>query len=259
MAPLVQLVFSIRGFVVTILAAMLWVRRHPSSSGGRRFLTAVVAFYSALSLYIVPYGVGRLLVMGFHEVTAADVAAGRTAIVLLGAESLTVQDWDGDRYSVLVGAGAARVLEAFRVYRLASDAIIVSSGGPSGALDVEHSDGVIMREALARLGVPPSRIFLETASRNTHDQAVLVSEMLRSAGAIHVVLVTSDTHMRRSLGAFRAQGVVAVPAIARDPLATLPRSEWFLPSHYGFSGANQVAHELLGLAYYAMRGWLRFQ
>ena len=73
-----------------------------------------------------------------------------------------------------------------------------------------------------------------------------------------MVLVTVDLHMRRSLGAFRAQGIDAIPAIARRPVNRPPWNVEFLPSDTGLAESTAVARELLGIGYYALRGWYRF-
>jgi uncharacterized SAM-binding protein YcdF (DUF218 family) len=112
-----------------------------------------------------------------------------------------------------------------------------------------------MHDELVRLGVPASRVIVETASHDTHDEAVILAPMLRTHGIEHVVLVTSATHMRRSLAVFRAQGWNAVPAIAPDPGFTSTWAAWLLPSAIGLDLSHQVVHELIGLPYYWARGW----
>ena len=114
-----------------------------------------------------------------------------------------------------------------------------------------------MRDAMIRFGVPASRILVEDRSRTTRDEAVLIAPMLRSLNVDHVILVTSDFHMRRSLGAFRAVGIPAIPAIARDPFLSYPWSRWILPSSHGFELTSAVVHEVGGIGFYAARGWFR--
>jgi uncharacterized SAM-binding protein YcdF (DUF218 family) len=72
-----------------------------------------------------------------------------------------------------------------------------------------------------------------------------------------VVLVTSQTHMRRALGAFRAVGLRPIPAVAQEFERTKPLSTWILPSEEGLAIASGNAHEVIGLAYYWLRGWWR--
>ena len=105
--------------------------------------------------------------------------------------------------------------------------------------------------------VPADRIVLESTSRDTHDEAVLVGPMLRALRAQHVVLVTSEVHMRRSIASFRAAGIDAVPAIARDPLNFESRAKSFVPTTEGLRFSSGVAHEYIGLVYYWLRGWIR--
>jgi uncharacterized SAM-binding protein YcdF (DUF218 family) len=247
--------FSVGGLVVFLLAATVWLRVRPQSANARRFLLLVAVFYTAASLYGISYGTGRLLVIGLGPLQRSDVPPGRTAIVLLGSGSFTVHDWDNTRFSIMDRPATSRVLEAVRVFRLVDADWIISSGGLVDPDDTDEPAGETMRDALVQLGVPPSAILVETKSRNTHDEAVIVASMLPSMEVDHVILVTSDIHMRRSLGAFRAQGIDAVPAIARFPDLDVP---WALPSDDGLHAAAAVAHEILGLAYYSVRGWYRF-
>jgi uncharacterized SAM-binding protein YcdF (DUF218 family) len=258
MSPLADFVFSPAGLFFLLVAGALWLRVRPASAGARRVLFGGIVFYLLASIYVVPYGIGRLLVVGFREITAADLPDGPTAIVLLGGGSVTVRDWRHEGFSVLGPPGAARAFEASQVYRMARDAWVISSGGAPGGAGVRESDAVVMRDALVQLGVPEARIILDTAWGNTHDEAVHVAPMLRSLHARQVVLVTSDVHMRRSIGAFRAQGVEAIPAIARDPYLSLPRREKILPTKYGLETSGAVAHEVFGIVYYRARGWIRF-
>jgi uncharacterized SAM-binding protein YcdF (DUF218 family) len=112
-----------------------------------------------------------------------------------------------------------------------------------------------MREELVQLGVPRDRILVETASRNTREEALVIEPMLRRLGNPQVVLVTSHTHMRRSIGTFRAVGITAIPAIARDPRPEVPLSEWILPTGRALRASGEVVHELFGIPYYWLRGW----
>ena len=86
---------------------------------------------------------------------------------------------------------------------------------------------------------------------------MLNTEIIRKLRADHVVVVTSDFHMRRALGAFRAAGVDAIPAISRDPFPPRFWGDWVMPGERGLVNASAFAHEVLGIAYYRLRGWYR--
>lgn len=245
---------SIGGFVVLSMLTIVWSALRPRSAAPRRWLVAIVIFFTAASIRAFPWVLSRPLLLGFHQFDTSDVSADRTAIVLLGSGSFTVHGRD-QRIGVLDLAGAARVLEAADVYHRLGSPWIISSGGAAGGFETEPS-AAAMRTALMALGVPSDRIVLEATSRDTHDEAVLVAPMLRALNAQHVVLVTSEIHMRRSIATFRTAGIEAVPAIARDPLNVESRIKSFIPTTEGLRFSSFVAHEYIGLVYYWLRGWI---
>ena len=65
--------------------------------------------------------------------------------------------------------------------------------------------------------------------------------------------------MRRALGAFRAEGVAAIPAIAQEFDRHVSLGRLLLPSDDGLWTASTNAHEVLGLTYYWIRGWWTLQ
>jgi uncharacterized SAM-binding protein YcdF (DUF218 family) len=256
--PLVDFVFSLRGLVILLLAGVLWLRAVPQSKRPRRFLSFVALAYTLSAIYAIDYGASRLLVIGFQPLAASDVPAGRTAIVVLGSGSFTARDWSDDEYSIVDPAAASRVLEAARVYRLVNPDLVISSGGRVQPGDRNVPTAITMRDALVQLGIPPSRIVVEADSRNTHEEALRDAQVLAARNIAHVVVVTSTMHMRRSLGTFRAEGLAAIPAIARDPYRPRSWDEWIVPGDQGLQAGSSLAHEILGIVGYAARGWYRF-
>jgi uncharacterized SAM-binding protein YcdF (DUF218 family) len=247
--------FSSGGIALVLVAAAVWLGLRRESTNARRLLMAGAVLYAVFSSYPISRATGWLLTNGFTPLSRGDVPAGRTAIVVLGSGTFTARDWNQNRLPVLDRVSASRVLEAFRVFRMTDAEWVVSSAGLVRPSDLEEPNGQTMKDALIRMGVPPSRVLLETASRNTHDEAVIVRGLLEPLPVEHVVLVTSDVHMRRSLGTFRAQGIAAIPAIAHHPAPTMPWLLWVLPSRAGLDHAADVWHEILGIGYYAVRGW----
>ena len=90
--------------------------------------------------------------------------------------------------------------------------------------------------------------------------------ILARRGIERVLLVTSALHIPRALGAFRQQGIEAVPAptdflatpaerralnrsVAASVLALIPDAERLKTS-------TQALKEYLGLAVYWLRGWI---
>ena len=82
--------------------------------------------------------------------------------------------------------------------------------------------------------------------------------MLSAHPVDHVVLVTSQFHMRRSVGTFKAAGIEVIPAIVREPQAFDTWLEKLVPTDKGLKDSAMAAHEILGIVAYAVRGWYRF-
>jgi uncharacterized SAM-binding protein YcdF (DUF218 family) len=152
---------------------------------------------------------------------------------------------------------AARVLEAARVFSLVDHAIVISSGGNPHPERRSAPTGETMRDALITLGVPRDRIIVETVSKTTREEAIVVAGILKEREVDEVILVTSEVHMPRALGAFRAAGIRPIPAVAQEFERDLPWTRVFLPSKEGLAVATMNAHELLGVVYYWLRGWWR--
>lgn len=257
-SDLVAYLFSAGGIVVCLVVAALWAVATPSSRRARLFLVVMAAGFLAASIYEGQYLLTRVIVGSLKPFSANDASPGRrTAIVLLGSGSVDVEDWSGRRFSFVDRTAQARVLEAARVFSLVDHAIVVSSGGNPHPERRSAPPGETMRDALIILGVPRDRIIVETVSRTTRDEAVVIAPLLKDRGIEQVILVTSEVHMPRALGAFRAAGVRPIPAVAQEFERELPLAHLVLPSKDGLAVASMNAHELLGVAYYWLRGWWR--
>ena len=257
MTQLVRFVFSVGGFAVFAIGAVSWLCLRPHSRAARRSAMTVASFYLFATIYATSFAICALLTMGFKPLTASDIRPEDTAIVILGSGSYTIHDWSGNEYSTTDAYAASRVLEAVRLFRLIEPAWVISSGGKVRPDDRAIETGLAMRDLLLTLGVPAGRILTETDSRNTHEEALEVAALLARLKIGRAVIVTSDFHMRRSLGAFRAVGIHGIPAIVRDPFPPETVWDWIVPSQDGLWRSDLMAHEVLGIAYYAARGWYR--
>jgi uncharacterized SAM-binding protein YcdF (DUF218 family) len=86
---------------------------------------------------------------------------------------------------------------------------VIASGG---ALRKGPAETYAMAALLTAWGVPQEAIILETASRNTYENAINSKRLLEAHGLHQVLLVTSALHMPRALALFRALGIDAGPA-----------------------------------------------
>ena len=242
---------SFEGFLTLLTLGIFMLWRRGASRLTRIYLASVVSSFAIASIPLVPYGASRILGLRYAPLVAPE-REEILAMVVLGAGSGTVIGAE-QRLGTLSNVGASRVLEAARVHRLLKEPWLISSGGtarPDG-----ETSAATMKSALVQLGVSPERILLESTSRDTHEEAVLVAPMLRRLGAERFALVTTRVHMVRAEAAFRAQGLMPIPAIVPDDA---PLRRWWIylmPTFDGLEDSGDVFHELIGLLYYGMRGW----
>ncbi len=95
--------------------------------------------------------------------------------------------------------------------------------------------------------------WVEPDSATTWDNAVLSARILRAEGIGAVVVVTHAWHMRRALIAFRAAGLVAVPAPLLAEHAPRLTAGSFVPRIAAWQRSYLALHEWIGCAWYA---WL---
>ena len=135
--------------------------------------------------------------------------------------------------------------------------------GGSGSRDLERVPAEVTSISSRIARDEELQIFLDRIARLSRDELELLElrglaierVMVPWAKVDHVVLVTSNIHMRRALGAFRAAGVEAIPAISR-PNHSTDRIRTLLPSSDGLRESSRLARELIGFLYYRARGWV---
>jgi uncharacterized SAM-binding protein YcdF (DUF218 family) len=140
-------------------------------------------------------------------------------------------------------SGVWRVLLGVRLWREKRAPFMLFTGGTGQpACPVAAA----MARLATELGVPESSIRLETASRNTRENADASAPLLRSLGVRRVLLVTDRLHMRRGEGVFARQGF----KVAR---ASVPIYEGHSDN---VSMLRAGSREYTALTYYRLRGWL---
>ena len=129
---------------------------------------------------------------------------------------------------------------------------VVASGGGFGK---RQPVAELMRELLARGGVSENLIWAEERSLSTHENAVYSAEMLRQHGIRRVVLVVDATSMLRAASCFRKEGIEVDPA--PNVFFQLGwSSDDLLPGWAPIRQNEAVLHEILGLAWYRLHGWI---
>lgn len=171
---------------------------------------------------------------------------GATVTVLgMGLENAEVPerfcDNDGFRRRLSEGAYVAHCIPESR--------LVVSMSGPTATERKERA----IEQFVRGYGLDPDRVFFYEGARDTREEAMSTIGLF---GTSNMVVVTSASHMPRSLVIFRKQGADPVPAPC-DYRYFGDNTRWnWHELHFGlhnFARADRVIHESFGLIYERMR------
>lgn len=128
--------------------------------------------------------------------------------------------------------------------------------------DPENNSVGRMKKELVMRGVPAEAIDMEFRGRNTHEQAVNVRGMLGGVDALRqpLVIVTSPSHIRRSLLCFRKAGFQRVAGFAAQGVGAEADLGTLTSMRYGFWSNQRLwidyLREWCAMAVYKLRGWI---
>jgi len=194
---------------------------------------------------------GRLLLMPlegrYQALEISEEVADVRWVVVLGSHASDASDQPAT--TRLSGVAALRLMEGLRLHRQLPESTLILSGGVafSGA-----PSATVMSRAALDLGADPDRLLTHPGPRNTYEEAVKLRETL---GDEPFILVTSASHMLRSMALSEAQGLNAIPA----PTVWRTRGSRgdprrFLPSSTGLAMSERAFHEYVGITWAWLRG-----
>lgn len=167
-----------------------------------------------------------------------------------------------------LSAAGDRIFYAAHLYHEGhADAILISGGRAVVNTPDAPTEAATTAVLLEMLGVPAEAIWEEDASRNTYENGLYSQEILVKEGIHTILLVTSATHMPRSVGIFEKLGVEVIPAPADF---NITQADWefefrggpeiilfnFLPQPAALNLTSIALKEYVGIAVYWLRGWL---
>jgi uncharacterized SAM-binding protein YcdF (DUF218 family) len=124
-------------------------------------------------------------------------------IILSGVAKAEV----GPADRIYLASGADRITHTLQLYRMGYIRKILISGGSGRLFGDGEREADELSSLLKLMGVPQEDILIENNSRNTHESAVAVKQMLSDKTTPdQCLLITSSYHMRRSLGCFKKSG-----------------------------------------------------
>ena len=155
--------------------------------------------------------------------------------------------------------GSDRLWQALRFQREGIVKNILISSGAGRLDEPEDVEAVGVRNYLEKAGLMNARIYFESLSKNTYENARNCWQyMPDEARRDSVLLITSGYHVRRARACFEKQGFVC--AVYGVDLYAGPRKyapdHLLLPRWQSFRLWELLFHEWLGYGVYALMGYL---
>lgn len=243
--PLFYPLSLILGILLLGLLLLFLTRRQKT---GKRVVLIGVLFLGLLSFEAVSDILLRPLEYKYPPLVSLDNIQNIKWIVVLGGTHAS--DPQLPVTSQLSNASLVRLVEGMRIYRGAPNSKLILSGGSPFE---KVSNAKLMAEVALAMGVKEQDLILEDLSKDTEDEARLIQPMV---GQERFILVTSASHMPRSMALFEKLGMHPIPAptdhLVKKRQALAPTR--FYPTADGIWKAERAFYEYLGLAWAKLRG-----
>jgi uncharacterized SAM-binding protein YcdF (DUF218 family) len=159
------------------------------------------------------------------------------------------------------GGASERLLEALLLYKEGRVGAILITSGSGDLLHPEAAEAPELAAFARRWGVPEVDLVVESKSRNTRENASLTLPLIRERGWKTVVLVTSASHMKRSVAVFRKAGFGSDGlSLTTWPVDTLEtHAAWpfnAIPDAVSLLAVQVLLKEVVGWAVYGVQGYL---
>jgi len=165
-----------------------------------------------------------------------------------------------DRGEISIGTAAERVTKAFELIRQYPELPFIYSGFSGRLSPKGMSESDAFKQLVAEQGLPDKFAHYENQSRNTYENVVFMKPMILEFGVKGAndtpkpwLLITSASHMYRSLKIFQKQGIEVIPVpVDYQTSSSLRWGRFDLED--GEEYWNNFLHELIGLLAYRLTG-----
>ena len=152
-----------------------------------------------------------------------------------------------------------RLMQAIRLFKDKKINNLILSGGPVTLHGADTLEASKLKIFLASLGIPADNIFIESKSRNTHENAVFTKPILEANFKNgKFLLISSAAHLTRAVLCFSKEGIKVVP-YSTDRYSGPVKFEFdylFLPSAATLFNWEKLLHEWVGIIEYRLMGFL---
>lgn len=239
------------GILSILLVYAIYTKNRTKSK--RLVISAFIFLYVSMN----PFLVNELML--WWEVAPTPISVVKPhdiGIILTGG---TTNDDKLPKENIFLGISSDRIGQAIELYKNKKINKILVSGGSIDILGKTPKKEV---EGIAKYliisGIPRDSIFLETRAKNTRENAVNCSRILKKQFTNQsVLLITSGYHLKRATKCFEKAGIVVTPYGANYFSHERQFLFFYLfPSEPCFGYTHLLFREIIGYWIYKMMGWI---
>ena len=148
----------------------------------------------------------------------------------------------------------ARAVEAVRLHQALPHTEVIFSGGSVYYASKNKPNAEVLQAAAEAIGLPKGASRTSLKSRDTKDEAQAIADLI---GKEPFILVTSASHMPRSVALFRNRGLDPIPAPTGHRTKHgefRPGVGTFFPNSGRIAACERAIHEYLGIVWGKLRG-----
>jgi uncharacterized SAM-binding protein YcdF (DUF218 family) len=151
------------------------------------------------------------------------------------------------------------MIQALQLYHDGHIRKILLTGGSGFVNFQEWKESGLIADILMKSGVPAEDILLENNSRNTYENAVYSADILKKGNyGSDYLLITSASHMRRSMACFEKAGIQTTP-FSVDPSSgsgMYTPDKIIQPDAENLVTWDVLLHEWVGMVMYLIMGYI---
>lgn len=226
-------------FILVLMVFALWLSRCDRKMTLIALLILFGFYLSSSPLF------SNLLIHSLEQQYRPPKNPNGDVIIMLG-QGATLDTPDINGMGELSGNGANGLITTARLQRITGLPVILSGGQ---VFSNSGPEAEIAQRQLIELGIHPDKIFIDSASLNTAENAMNVKSIMESKGYKNPILITSAFHMPRAIMNFNKVHISVHPF----PTNYLTNSHFVFsffdlaPNYQALSNTGVAFKEYLGI------------
>lgn len=236
--------------LLIIILILIYLRGAKTASKSRNWIPLIAVFIYLISIEPVKDMLVQPLEKTYTVIKKEQLRKA-DAYIMLGAGINENAPLSLNENGIASQTALSRLIEVVRLYKKDRKKIFLSGGI---VFDGEKSEAEIYAKFLIDLGVKKRDIIIEGTSRTTSENAENTKALLKKYRLDKPILITSASHMRRSVESFRRRGIDVIPAPC-DYLSDYSPYNFrsFMPNVGNILSLNKAMWEYIGIIYYSLK------